>query len=465
MKKSKWLFPILIITIFCIIMFIGNNLVMKQVHEIRKRIKENKIEAEKQQAYVQEEKFENNTSPIKNIQAGNSYTAILKEDGTVWVTGINSSYTSDYIYEGIQNNQFTKVKIENVKQIEVGDEFVIALNEKGEVYSWGGNSYSMLGIDGASSKPYQVPRKVPIENIEKIYVFGKQVAALSKDQIAYYWGYAVENYDSKVPNKLEEKVKEIYLIQHQYYFKTVNDEIYAVGFDFGGVTAQVNGWARNPIKLNLQNVKKIVSYEGYENSTSQNNKYIIKNDGTVWKLDTIGNTLETKIQGLQAIENIYPYKSMEYSRKEPSFLAIDKNGNIYKNNSSDKIEKLDIQGVKDIFIKEEMVILLKKDGSLWNLERSVETLKGNLESYVPTYCSEPKKIDVKNIKLVAMSSKFMLVVDQNDNIYRQGSNSKGQLGAGNQAKCSDLTFVQKIQNNLENEEKILIDPSMETMAD
>ena len=458
MKNSKWLLPSLIIIIFCIVLFISNSFVLNLIHNFRERQKESRIEEERSLAYVEEESFESNLSNITDIQMGESYTAILKEDGSVWVSGVNKSYASDYTYEGIQKNEFTKMRIEDIKQIEVGSDFVIALKENGEVYSWGANSYSTLGIEGASNRPYQVPRKLSIDNIEKIYVFGNQVAALSKDQTAYYWGYAVDDYKTQAPQKLDidKKIQEIYLIQHQYYFKTVDNEIYAIGYDFEGLTTQQNGWARIPIIMPIQNVEKIISYEGYENSGSQNNKYIIKTDGTVWKLDTINATTETKIEGLENIENIYPYRKLAAGQEGMNFLAVDKNGDIYKYNPG-TIQKLDIQGVKNIIAEDDMVILQKKDGTIWNLETSIETLKGNLPSNVQTYYSSPKQIDVSNIKLVALNENSMIAVGEDNSIYRQGDNSSGQLGAGEKKICADLEVF--------NYTEIITDPSMDTIAD
>lgn len=462
MKKSKWIILCIIIAILCIILLICNGFTLKMIQNFINWKKQGKIGIESKLAYVEEEKFEDNLSNIKDLQTGKSYTAILKEDGSVWISGVNHTYKGDYTYTGIEKKEFTKMKIENVKQIEVGDDFVIALKENGEVYSWGANSYSNLGIQGASSKPYQVPRKLSINNIEKIYVFGSQVSALSKDQTAYYWGYAVDDYKTKEPQKLEvdKKIQEIYLVQHQYYFKTIDNEIYAIGYDFGGLTEQQNGWARKPIIIPIQNVEKIVSYEGYEYNNSQNNKYIIKTDGTVWKLDTINKTLETKLENLEDIVNIYPYNRIENTPNLMNFLAIDKNGIIYKYNSG-TIKKLEIQGVKNIVANEDIIILQNEDGTIWNLEKSIETLKGNLPSSVQSYFSTPKQINAQNIKLVSINDNFMIAIGNNNTIYKMGDNSKGQLGAGEQKTCMDLGIL----DDAYIDEEIIIDPSMSTIAD
>ena len=113
---------------------------------------------ERRLAYDESANFEDNNSKIKDIQCGENYTVILKEDGTVWVTGENYHVDDIIKVSGERNTIFTKMRIENIIQIAVGDNFVLALNKNGEVYSWGGNDYNQLGIEEASRTCYEVPR-------------------------------------------------------------------------------------------------------------------------------------------------------------------------------------------------------------------------------------------------------------------------------------------------------------------
>ena len=130
MKKSKWLVPILIIIIFCIGLFFCNTVILGIFKNVTNKLDEMAIEKEKEKSFDLSESYDENTSNVVDVQVGNTYTAILKEDGSVWVTGTNTSYSGDYIYEGIKLNEFTKVKLDNVKQIGVGNEFVIALTNE-----------------------------------------------------------------------------------------------------------------------------------------------------------------------------------------------------------------------------------------------------------------------------------------------------------------------------------------------
>ncbi len=427
MKKEKWLMPFVTIILFCVCLGFLTKPIVNQVNKARKQSKENEIEEEMNLAYDRNRQWEQNTSKIKDIQTGTTYTSVLKEDGTVWIAGKNKSYTGDYTYEGIQRNEWTKMRLEDIKQIAVGDNFALALNYEGEVYSWGSNRFSQLGRDTNSSKPNQIPKKLDIQNIEKIYAFGEQAAALAYDKTAYYWGYATKDYPTKKAKKFEkEKVDEIYLVQHQYYFKTTTDEIYGLGYEFDGVTTQQNGWAIEPVKVNINNVDKITSYEGYEGNSGTSQKYVIKNDGTAWLLNTMETTLETKIENIKNIKNIYPYQSTEGS----SYLVLDKQGNL-------QIQGNVIQQVRDVKVNERVVIIQKQDGTLWNFGESIEFMKYGMSGGIPYY-SIPKQILINEVELFSISNNFMLVVDKSNQLYRHGHNTEGQLGAGEEKDCRDL---------------------------
>ena len=472
MKKSKWLFPIIIIIIFCFAIAGFDVIGVKWLKEYKSNLEEKDIQEEKNLAFKINADFDSDSANIIDIQSGDTYTAILKDNGSVWVTGKNETYTSEYIYEGIKLDKFTEMRLDDVKQIGVGDEFVIALTNNGDVYSWGGNSYSEIGIEGYNtSKPYQVPRKVKISNIEKIYVFGKQVVALSKEGVAYYWGYAVDSSDKVVHKFDNKKVVDVFLTQNQYYFKTEGEEIYGVGFDFEGITNQKNGWAKEPVFIDCKNVSKIVSLNGYEGSNSPV-KYVLKNDGSVWILDTLKEgDLETKIEGLNNIEEIYPIK--DRNSQQSCFLAVDKNRNLYSynitsfsgENITSNVKKLPIDDVKDIKEKESMILILKQDGTLYNLGYSIDDLKAHEGGYFNNYYYEAEKLSIENTKLLTVGKDFVIVVDENNKIYRQGHNSNGELGAGNKGICQEIFIISPYEVIVNAGETITIDPAMDTIND
>lgn len=511
---KKWIVPISIIAL-CVFIII---LLIEPFTQILVKNKEEKIRLSKEKemnlAHDINTVYEENTSNIKDIQCGNKYTVILKDDGTVWVTGENY-----YVYDIIEKNgeqvkKFTKMKLEDIEQIAVGDNFVLALNSRGEVYSWGGNTYHQLGISGITKRCYEEPQKLDLKNIAKIYAYNEQSAALSKDGKAYYWGYSVDDYnvDSYIKEFDIDKVNDIFVVFHKFYFKTVNNEIYGVGYNFDGITTQVNGWARKPEKIEIQDVKEIICGQRYLQNVPSYQEYVVKNDGTVSILNVHDGNLETHIDELKDIVKVQSFQenNIQYA------LFLDKNGNVYTNNESsldgtkfsNNYKKINISNVKDIVVSQSIyyywncIILIKEDGTIWNLAGTILDFEKREGGYSPNRCIEPEQINVENIKRVAFGENYIIVADNNNKLYRKGYNSVGQLGLEEQDNISELDLLYKSDSNfyfdrqqietdneiintkennsnydttpneeepywtqLENGEYILIDPAMSTMAD
>lgn len=202
-------------------------------------------------------------------------------------------------------------------------------------------------------------------------------------------------------------------------------------------------------------------------------KYVLKKDGTVWILNTLKDEedLEVKIEGLQNIDKIYPIKNENSAIS--TLLAIDTNGDLYKYNLSSKEEnivkgtnsKISIDNVKDIKEKEGRILILKNDGTLYNLGYSVDDLKPHEEGFFLNYYSEPETLSITNTKLMAVGEDFVIVVDENNNIYRQGKNEKGQLGGGKLQNLQEIYITSPYYENINATESILIDPSMGYLDD
>lgn len=99
---------------------------------------------------------------VKGSEFGRQVMFILFIDGTVYGIGMNRN-----IILGIGNtnyvSDFTKIDVENVKQISVGETFTLFLNNKGEVFRCGSNEYGQLGYTGNKKN-----RRKMIRSPEKI---------------------------------------------------------------------------------------------------------------------------------------------------------------------------------------------------------------------------------------------------------------------------------------------------------
>lgn len=140
---------------------------------------------------------------IPRVASGTTFTAMLKEDGTVWTTGATGS---GELGNGstISTNKPFQVKIDtntyltDIKKIEVGTQHVIALRKDGTVWTWGLNSSGQLGIGTTTLSRYavQVLNSAGdgyLEDIIDISAGNDNCAALSKDGEVFAWGDATNN--------------------------------------------------------------------------------------------------------------------------------------------------------------------------------------------------------------------------------------------------------------------------------
>ena len=110
-------------------------------------------------------------------------------------------------------------------------------------------------------------------------------------------------------------------------------------------------------------------------------------------------------------------------------------------------------------------MIIKQDGTLFNIGYSIDDLKPHEDGYFLNYYSEEKELSIKNTKLATVGKDFVIVVDENNNIYRQGDNRNGELGAGDEERCQEIYIKSSYETILDNGQKITIDPSMDTMND
>nr|WP_231844826.1 hypothetical protein [Methanocella arvoryzae] len=146
---------------------------------------------------------------------------MLKDDGSWWSWGENRDYQ---LNDGTNVSRDTPVRMRlaNVKEVSaesmcfgVNDEFVsassvLALDEVGQVYGWGDNTYWVAGdssfpTSSIVSSPHPVPR---MSNVIEIGSGVDYYAALKKDGTVWAWGsnpycYDGQNsLDSNTPVKL-----------------------------------------------------------------------------------------------------------------------------------------------------------------------------------------------------------------------------------------------------------------------
>ncbi len=156
--------------------------------------------------YVTQNKQEAITAPM--VVQGTGFTVVLKADGTVWASGLN---TNGQLADGTYTNRekLAQIKIDedtnltNIVRIAAGASHVLALTKDGFVYSWGLNGNGQLGINSTTKANYamQVVDQTGESNLENIIDIAAGVnhsIAITKEGNVYTWGkggnYQLGNY-------------------------------------------------------------------------------------------------------------------------------------------------------------------------------------------------------------------------------------------------------------------------------
>ena len=96
---------------------------------------------------------------IQMIASGTNHVLALKNDGTVWAWGYNNY---GQLGDNTQITRYTPVQVlsedansplQDIIYIAAGTNYSVAVNKKGEVWTWGQNNYGQLG-DGTKTAKY-----------------------------------------------------------------------------------------------------------------------------------------------------------------------------------------------------------------------------------------------------------------------------------------------------------------------
>lgn len=132
-------------------------------------------------------------SPIKvmedvvNVSPAAGYTLTVKKDGSLWGIGSNLFECLGKSDEDAYYN--TPVKIMNhVKKAVCGEEHSVVLKDDGSVWTFGNNYYGQLGNGMHDDSDKNYSRTKVMENIKDIYAGQEATFAITEDDNLWRWG-------------------------------------------------------------------------------------------------------------------------------------------------------------------------------------------------------------------------------------------------------------------------------------
>lgn len=321
-------------------------------------------------------------SDVKSIAAGDSFTLLLKSDGTVYSLGHNrygvlgTGIAEDSIFPMQVVGPDGVGALEDIIVIDAGYYHSIALKNDGTVWTWGNNLHGNLGNGNFNDYPYPVQVKGLdglgfLKNIISISAGLYRSFAVSKTGYIYAWG---DNRDGAlgIGNLAEKKIP------------TAVVESTGSG-SLSGIIAVAAGYSHT---MALTSIGEIWGW-GDDVYEQLNGRFDINNNHNE-------SFTPVKIQGLNGI----------------GYLT--------------QVSKISAGVVHSV--------ALKNDGSLWSWGGNYNGQIGN-----QTIITMPTPVQVlgesgsgylSNIKMISANGKFNLAVSHDGNVFSWGKNYYGQLGNG-----------------------------------
>lgn len=350
-----------------------------------------------------------NTQQVVSIAGGWAHTLAIKEDGTVWSWGHNSSgqlgidSAGGNYYEFDSFDRSTPVQvvgITNAVAVAGGDHHSLVLKSDGTVWSFGSSCFGQLGVGKSGGDEYayddEIDSKTPVQvnglsDITSISSDNNSCIALRSDGTVWVWGETIYGNVSLPVQVIELNSITKIVCGHKFYLALQsNGTIMSWGNNnFGQLGDNTSVNKLNPVQvLNLTNVVDIAA--GWSISRA------IKNDGTVWcwGKDEWGN-LDYQINN------------------SPIPVSID-----------------DFDNAVDITANSNFTLITKSDKSVWVFGRNYtgELGMGTMDdSPLPTRI---ESLDTNQVSDIAAGGISGIALYKDGTLRTWGDNWCGQLGIG-----------------------------------
>lgn len=126
----------------------------------------------------------------------------------------------------------TTLNVKGIRQVAAGKDFTVAVMENGRLMGWGSNLYGQLGLIGETEVLF--PKELPkLKNVVKVAAKGQFVLALTDIGEVYTWGRYDEHLDEYYPEPVAAEglkyIKDIAASETQAYVLTEKEEVLTWG--------------------------------------------------------------------------------------------------------------------------------------------------------------------------------------------------------------------------------------------
>ncbi|MBQ6529859.1 MAG: hypothetical protein IJI39_02910, partial [Clostridia bacterium] len=280
------------------------------------------------------------------------------------------------------------------KALAAGDDFAVAVDEDGTIWTWGSNEYGQLGINDTTTEFSNSPQHLTIEEngtaVKFINVAAgmASVYALTETGSVYSWGYS------------------------------------AAGQLGNGATSTV--WVPRTVIKGASASESAVIEDVIRIDAGDQFVIVLKrnNDVFVWGDNTKGS-LGNRSDGTQKNVPVQVHNGAYTSTAGDSF--IHEVGDVYAGGSSAAV----IVNHNEFDTSTTPVSVTSSVNTVYTWGDNANGQLGLSDTLSPaSTVTTPAQVTLANVRTMAVGSSHMLAADTNDLVYSWGSNSNGQLGNG-----------------------------------
>jgi RHS repeat-associated protein len=356
------------------------------------------------------------TASDRVVAAGDTFSAVLKSDGTVWTWGSDAvgcpCNTHGELGQGDSSNgslaPAQAVGLTNVTSVAAADQHTMALKSDGTVWGWGLNNSGQVG-DGTTTMRYSPVQVTGLSGATAVAAGDAFSAAVKSDGTVWAWGLNTSGQlgngtttSSTIPVQVSALTGVVAVAAGSNHALALKSDgtVWAWGTDGYGECGDGNslGYRTTPVQATgLTGVVQIAA--SIDNSSS----YAVKSDGTVWAW---GRNLFGQL------------------------------GDGTTANQSTAAQVYGVYNAVAVAAGTNHGLALKSDGTVvgWGINYQGQAGNGttdNTLSQVPTTVP-----GLTNVVAVAGGQYASLVSKSDGSVWAWGDNTDGQLGTGNRTSSA-----------------------------
>ena len=389
-----------------------------------------------------------------DIKAGKNHTIILKSTGEVYATGSNLYGELGVNKDTTRSNLFTKVSgLDSVVSIDAGKSNNTAITKDGEIYVWGENNYSQLGITNKTkiTEPTKISglsdiryisglkgNKIAIDKNNQVYVNGLN----SRGELGNGSNSNVTTFEklSTITNVMQVSAGDSYTVMlkpdgtvwacgdytnnnEDIISKTKSTEPIQVG---NGKTTI----GQTEITVKVNETKKLIENASLEfNLIKEEDDYFENLNYNCLNTDIVETSEDGNVTGKRVGRTRVTATSTE-DGKSYSVLV-----NVVDENS---------KFAPKVTSGEDFVATLKSDGSVYTFGYNADGRLGIGNKITQTI---PQKTNVlSTYKDVKAGNNFIIALRNNGTVWSTGNNEYAQLGNNNNQTQNKFSQIQNIKN-------------------